>query len=302
MSLRIYLLVFLPAVCGSSIVFAESDGDRAVYKLIDEAWDYRMTQDPLMATRTGDHRFNDRLPVVSVEQATTSNERARQFLARSEAIDEVSLSKQTKLDKLLFERELRQEIEAFEFRTHLIPITNRSGFHISFPETRLRSPLKTKTDYKNFISRLSAFKAYAQQHVDLMRVGIEKGYTLPSVVLQGYADPIKTHIVDDVEKSLFFEPFRKISDDVPTADHESLRNSAKKAIEASVIHGYQLFLEFMRDEYVPNARGSLGASALPNGRDYYRYCVKKFTTLPLTPEEVHNTGISEVKRIRSENG
>lgn len=294
-----WLLLF--AMATSPVILAAQDSaDLDVYQLIDEAWDYQMTQNPLWATRTGDHRFNDRLPVVSLKQAAASTQREREFLARSEAIDIVGLSNQAKLDKLLFEKSLREGIEAFEFKTYLIPITNRSGFHISFPETRRTSPLKTKVDYDNYIARLALFNDYVQQHIDLMRVGMEQGYTLPSVVLQGYANPIETHIVDDAEQSLFFEPLRKISGDVPVDDHKSLRNAARKVIEESVIPGYESFLAFMRDEYVPAARGSVGASALPNGREYYRYCVRKFTTLDLAPEEVHNTGLSEVKRIRSE--
>ena len=290
-------MAVLGSVCASPSAVA---GDQEVNALIDEVWEYQMTQNPLWATRTGDHRFNDRLPEVSVAQTQRSVERAREFLNRSEAISSEDLSGQAELNKLLLERSLRQEIESYEFNSHLIPITNRSGFHINFPETRKTSPLRTKQDYLNFISRLAGFETYAWQHIAVMREGIEKGYTLPSVVLQGYAEPIQTHIVDDPEKSLFYEPFRQISADVPVSDRAALREAARNAISKSIVPGYQAFLEFMRDEYVPSARGSLGASALPNGRDYYRFCVRRFTTLPLTPEEVHNTGLYEVKRIRSE--
>ena len=86
---------------------------------------------------------------------------------------------------------------------------------------------------------------------------------------------------------------------MPHIEH-LLRHALEPRQLFGVIPGYQAFLDFMRDEYVPSARGSVGASAMPDGRAYYRFCVKKFTTLPLTPEEVHNTGLAEVKRIRDE--
>ncbi len=297
MSLRFYVLVALFCICNPLETPAQ---DESVYTLIDDAWEYQMQQSPLFATRTGDHRFNDQLPPVSIEQSKKSVKQTREFLKRAEAIVADGLSDRAKLDKLLFERSLKQNIEEFEFKTYLIPITNRYGFHIGFPETRRTSPFETTKDYENYIQRLGKFRAYSQQHIELMRVGIEKGFTLPSVVLQGYAEPIETHIVQDPEKSLFFDPFREFSDGVPPSEHKRLQDDARKAIQESVVPGYQAFLDFMRDEYVPDARGSLGASALPNGRDYYRFCVRKFTTLPLTPEQVHNTGLQEVKRIRSE--
>ena len=191
MSLRFYVLVALFCICNPLETPAQ---DESVYTLIDDAWEYQMQQSPLFATRTGDHRFNDQLPPVSIEQSKKSVKQTREFLKRAEAIVADGLSDRAKLDKLLFERSLKQNIEEFEFKTYLIPITNRYGFHIGFPETRRTSPFETTKDYENYIQRLGKFRAYSQQHIELMRVGIEKGFTLPSVVLQGYAEPIETHI------------------------------------------------------------------------------------------------------------
>ena len=274
--------------------------DQAFNALLSREWDNRMRNNPLWATRTGDHRFNDQLPVVSVEQSNRRIAQQRKFLSESQAIDPQSLSKTARLNKRMFERLLEQQIEEHGFKDYLIPISNRSGFHINFPDVRLNSPLETVTDFENFIARLRGFKTWAEQHIAVMRLGIESGHTLPAIVLQGYAEPIETHLVDTPEQSLFYEPFAKLPDGIPAAEHTRLQAEAKVAIRESIIPGYQAFLEFMRDEYVPAARGSIGASALPNGRAYYRFCVRKFTTLPLTPDEVHNTGLAEVKRIRAE--
>ena len=279
---------------------SENAADQKFYDLLAEEWENRMRESPLWATRTGDHRFNDQLPKISIADMDRRVATSRKFLASSEAIPNDGLSKKAKLDKQLFERQTKQGLESYKFKEFLIPITNRSGFHIDFPDTRLTSPLNTTTDYENFIARMRQFKTYAEQHMAMMREGIEQGLTLPAVVLQGYAEPIESQIVTDPEKSLLFEPFQEISKNVPEAEHARLREESKTAIKDSVVPGYQAFLDFMREEYVPSCRGSVGASAMPNGRAYYRFCVKKFTTLPLTPEEVHNTGLAEVERIRGE--
>ena len=298
---RFLLKVFVLAIsCGIASPSFAQQADAHFNDLLEREWDNRMRNNPLWATRTGDHRFNDQLPEVSIERATKVIGQQRAFLAESKAIDPSKLSAAAKLNKELFERQLQNQIDGHGFREYLIPMTNRSGFHINFPDTRLSVPLKTAADYENYIARLRAFKNWSNEHIAIMRKGLEEGLTLPAVVLQGYADPIEVHIVDDPEKSLFYEPFRDIGDKLNAADRQRLQAEAKIAIRESIVPGYQAFLDFMRDEYVPSARGSVGASALPNGRDYYRYCVRKFTTLPLTPDEVHATGLAEVKRIREE--
>jgi uncharacterized protein (DUF885 family) len=156
-------------------------------------------------------------------------------------------------------------------------------------------------DYENYIARLSAFATYAAEHIDVMREGVRQGMTAPSVIMQRYNEPLEAQIVEDPEKSLLFAPFREFSPGIPESEHERLRTAGRKAIAESVVPGYRRFLAFMKDEYVPNCRGTIAASALPRGRDFYRYCVGKFTTLDdLTPDEVHAIGQAEVKRIRGE--
>ena len=274
--------------------------DQRLNRLLDQVWEYDLVQNPLLATSVGDHRFNDRLPEIStaanVERLRHRNAALEQLHAIERA--ELSLANQTNFD--VFELMLKNELTEGSFLAYLIPITNRSGFHISFPEQRNRVPLKTVQDYKNYVRRLAGFRDYANGHISIMRQGIESGHTLPSVVLEGYREPIETHIVDDPQKSLMYDPFRNMPKSFSEEDQQQLKAAGETAIQDSVVAGYRDFLRFMQEEYVPAARGSIGASALPNGREYYRFCVKKFTTLDVTPEEVHATGMSEVKRIRAE--
>jgi uncharacterized protein (DUF885 family) len=161
-------------------------------------------------------------------------------------------------------------------------------------------PLVTVRDFENYIARLRAFDAYAAGYIELLRAGIAAERTLPAVILRGYEPTIETHIVDDPKRSLLYEPLVDLPPTVPESEHERLRDAAQAAIRSGVVAGYRRFRDFMRDEYVPSARGSIGASALPDGRDFYRHRVRKYTTLDITPEEVHQTGLAEVARIRAE--
>jgi uncharacterized protein (DUF885 family) len=134
-----------------------------------------------------------------------------------------------------------------------------------------------------------------------MREGIKRGITVPNVIMQRYREPLEAQIVDDPEKSLFYKPLLEFPESVPESDREGLQAMARTAIKESIVPAYKQFLAFMRDEYVPSCRGTIAASALPNGREYYRFCVAKFTTLDdASPEQVHSIGKAEVERIRGE--
>ena len=225
----------------------------------------------------------------------------RGFRGSARSIDRDALTPADQTNYDIFGRSLRDDIRDFEFQLHLMPITDRYGFHIEFPELPRNLTLATVRDYENYIARLSAFATYAAGHIELMREGVRQGMTVPSVIMQRYSEPLEAQIVDDPEKSLLYAPLREFPPGVPESEHERLRDAGRKAIAESVVPGYRQFLEFMKDEYVPNCRGTIAASALPRGRDFYRYCVGKFTTLDdLTPEEVHAIGQAEVARIRGE--
>jgi uncharacterized protein (DUF885 family) len=269
--------------------------------LLDEAWQFRLREDPLFATETGDHRYDDQLPKVSLADEKRRDAAQRGFLKRLEEIDRNTLSPTDQINYNVFARTLRDQISGYEFQSHVMPITDRSGFHVDFPELSRNMSLATTRDYENYTARLRAFVAYAQGHVELLREGVRRGFTVPSVIMQRYAEPLKAQVVDDPEKSLLYAPLRVFPDAVPKKDHERLRAAARKAISESVVPGYAQFLKFMADEYIPNCRGTIAASALPRGRDYYRFTVAKHTTLDdRTPEEIHAIGLAEVGRLRRE--
>lgn len=278
----------------------EEGPEEELHQLFDEAWAFRMQEDPLFATSVGEHQHNDRLPEVTLEAYERRLNREREFLERLHAIDRSALDRDDQINYDIFEHIREDRIAELEFRDYLIPITNRSGFHISFPELDDDMPLNTADDYEDYIARLNAFEQYAQDHIEIMRYGQENGYSLPAVVLDGIENTIEPNIVGDPTRSELYDPLEEMPDAIPENVANDLQRDARRAIMDSVVPGYRAFLEFMRDEYVPNAREDIAASNLPDGDAYYEHLVRSFTTLDQTPEEVHETGLEEVERIREE--
>jgi uncharacterized protein (DUF885 family) len=269
-------------------------------QLFADEWESRMQEDPLFATRCGDHRFNERLPAVSEEDYQRRLTQARVFLNRLQEIDRSALTPEERLNYDILNREIIDRIAEYEFGTYLMPMTKASGLQRSFPDLPNIVPLSTVEDYENYVARLNAFKTFAHAHVELMRAGMRKGYLPPRVVLEGIEDSIQAHIVQDPTESVLFKPFGQFPDSIAEADRRDATRTGCAAIMDSVVPGYQALLRFMRDEYIPAGREDIAASSLPDGRVFYEHRVRKNTTLDLTPQQVHDIGLDEVPRIREE--
>ena len=296
--LRIPLTAFL--LMSLALPGAAQDPSAALHSLFEEAWQFRLEANPLFATSVGVHDYNNRLPEVSVEAAQAQHEQEEAFLERLRAMDRSALSRQDQINYDIFEQVRERRIAEHDFRTYLIPISNRSGFHISFPQLADRVPLNTVADYEDFIARLQAFERYARSHIAIMRQGIEQGYVLPAVVLEDAEDAITPHIVDAPESHQLYTAFESFPERIDADEQERLRAAGEAALMESVVPGYEAFLAFMEDEYIPASRASIAASDLPDGEDFYAHRVQYFTTLDRTPEQIHETGLSEVQRIRAE--
>jgi uncharacterized protein (DUF885 family) len=291
-ALVILALVLVPGA-------SAAEGER-LHDLLDEEWSLRLREDPLLATSVGVHDYDDRLPTVGREDLERRAAARRRFLERLEGIERASLGIQDRISYDMFARQLEGEIANYEFGGHYFPLNADSGFHISFAWLPRQVPLRTVGDYERYIARLEAFPDLMGQYIALLRDGLRRGFSLPRVVLEGYDVTIESHVAPNVTDSVFHSPFQSFPNSVHAEARAALRDAGERAIRDAVIPAYRSFLTFMREEYRPRARTSTGASDLPEGRRYYEHLVRHFTTLDVTPEEVHERGLLEVKRIRTE--
>ncbi len=296
-----FVVLAAASVSMGTLARGEADSPEAQLEaLFRDSWEFDLVEDPLLATQVGDHRFDDRLPHVRPSDHERRLAAEREFLARWETIDRATLAPRQRISYDIFGRLKREAIAEYEFQTHLMPITNREGFHVFFPELGRDVPLFTTADYEHFVARLTLFDEYAAEHVELMRAGIQAGMVLPEVVLRDALKPIADQIVGDPAASPLARPFENFPERVPEEDRARLRSGGLAAIAKHVVPGYRSFHEFMEREYLPAARDSIAATTLPRGREFYRHRVARFTTLSVTPDEVHAVGLAEVERIKQE--
>lgn len=278
-----------------------ADAKGRLADLLDRVWDHELRENPWLATDVGDPRGQDRLPDLTPDAIRRRAESRQAFLDELRTIDPAGLTADGRVDHELLRLRLEGQLADFRFRTHLVPINNREGFHISFPELPRQMNPRGVAEFENYVSRLLDFGRYVDEHVALMRGGIEAGLTQPAIIMRDSAAQAEAHVVRDPKRSLLWtnidaESRRSVGD----AAWRELSPRILAAIETEVIPGYRRFAEFLRREYLPACRGTVSAAALPEGRPFYRDRIRRFTTLEVTAQELHDTGLREVARIRDE--
>jgi uncharacterized protein (DUF885 family) len=277
---------------------AAASGELAT--LFTEQWEFRLAEDPLFATNAVDHRYGARVPSMTAADFARREAFARAMVRRLQAVDAAALSTSERVSRDMLVRELTHELAGYAHGTYRIPMNADSGFQTDFADIPNRMPFRTVADYESYLARLTAFPKLVDQEIALMREGLASGFSLSRSVLDGLDGTMLAHVVPDPEKSVFWEPFRSFPVGVPEAERARLAAEGRRAIRDSIVPAYRKLAEFMQAEYVSKARKTIGASELPRGREYYAHLVRYYTTLDVTPEQVHAIGLAEVVRIRAE--
>ena len=191
------------------------------------------------------------------------------------------------------------DIKQYELKQYLNPILSDDGFHIDFVGNSF-TVIRSKKDAQNYLRRLNAFPAYVTDNIELIRKGLKAGISQPAVVIEGFKSTYNNHIVDTVEKSMFYKPFMQKPVAFTDAEWAAVQEEGKAAIKNIVIPQYRRIKTFFEDEYIPNTRKTLGVISFPNGQAYYQQRVSYFTTTSMSYEEVYQTGLKEVARIEAE--
>ncbi len=271
-------------------------------ELREEIWQWVLDSSPSLATSIGDRRGDGKLGDMSLEAYDRQIAESKAYLTRLNAIDETALSNDMKVDLAIVKRSLTDNIEGSAFdHSRYVLFTNRGGWFSGFASTPYRSPFFTKADYESYVMRLNAYPDMNAQGIARSREAVARGLTQACEPMEGLAARIETQIYENVEESPFWRPFAERPASISEAEWADLTVKARTAIKESVFPAYEEFSDFYLTEYEPQCRtGTPGVLATPNGDAYYAYRVKSFTTTDMTPDQVHQLGLSEVARIRAE--
>lgn len=239
------------------------------------------------------------LGLFSKDHYKKEAEYAKEQLIRLAKIDVNLLSETESISLKLLKFQLQDTIDYFEFEMYLNPLLSDSGFHVNF--SFMVRPFQNYEQVKDYLTKLNAIPSRVSQFLPLLREGLEKGVSQPSVIFNGYESSYNDHIVENFEESYFYQPFNNLPKTLTLIQKDSVLIAAKVAITTNIIPQFKLVKTFFEDEYFPKTRTSIGISETPNGNVYYQNRINYYTTsTQYSADDIHSIGLQEVARIKTE--
>ena len=267
-------------------------------QIITDYQHFKDHQSPFNQDISGD--TNSRLPDLSPQNLQKQHKTLAVIYQRLLAINSNKLNQTEAINHSVLSYSIKNELDSYTNKEHYMPLTAESGFHVWISRIKSQVSFKTEQDYRDYIARLNALPRYFSQQMYWMEQGIASGITQPKIVLEGFEESIKAFIKTDASSSTYYQPFLTLPAYFTPQLKAQLKEQAMKTIAEVVMPSYQQYYDFMVNRYQPNARVNIAANSLPNGDSYYVNRLQHYTTLPISVDEVHNTGLAEVKRIRLE--
>ena len=273
---------------------------KALADVIEEQWQYTLKTSPEFASILGDKRYNDQSSDLSAAEQKREAAQNRIFLRRLNAIDTTGFSDQEKLNKVLLLHNLRDSVANYEGRDYEMPVNQMGGFHLQAAQLPAMLSFTTARDYDDYITRMRNFPRQADQMIAVMRAGMRDRLMPPKFLLTKVADQAAGLVAAPAEQSPFALPLQNFPASIGEADRARIRTAYLDAIDHAVFPAYRKFAAFVRDEYAPAGRTHEGIWSLPDGAARYARAVRESTTTAMTPQQVHEIGLREVKRIEGE--
>lgn len=210
------------------------------------------------------------------------------------------LNKAQQISYRLFKYERESEKQSYQFQDQYFPVNFLSGWHTYFADAPANMAFLSVQDYDDFLISLADYPRFNAEKIGLMKAGLKAGYVHHCETFKNYHQTISKHIVNDPRESVFFGPFTRFPNQIDPQQQIDYQKQAVDLVKTSVIPAYQALYDFFVNEYMPACRKEPGIASLKGGADYYQYTASYYTTTDMTPKQIHDLGLSEVKRIQAE--
>ncbi len=303
---KIFLAIVLCAVvftgCKLSGNNSNMENNKELAALFDKYYNERMQLFPLDATANGVNDYNDLLPVDFTDSyRATLKDFYGNYLTYLKKFDSEHLNDNDKLSYDIFKREMNMALEGLTFHDNYTPFNQFWGMPLTLGQMGSgdgNQPFKTTADYDNWLKRASSFGAWADSAIIYFKKGMAANYVLPAALVSKMIPQMEAMVTGSAAESLFYGPVSKMPQGFSDADKKRLTDAYVQLINEQIIPSYKKLSAFLKDEYLPKARTTTGINNVPDGDKYYAYQVRLWTTTNKTPDEIYNTGLAEVKRIR----
>ena len=265
--------------------------------LLADHWRWTLRESPVLATTLGVRDYDRQLGDLTIAAMDRRAREAAGFLARLDAVDTLPLTPSERVTRAILRQSLTGTVEANRFGQRAVLFTTYYGWHTGFADIGETHPFRERADYEAYVARLAAFPRYNRGAIETTRVALAGGFAQPCAPLAGYERTIAGVTDSAPERSRFMQPFVRRPSNIAEPEWTTLRARAVAAVRDSVYPAYTALLAFYRTEYAPHCRAAASVASTPDGAAYYAFRLRRETTTDLTPEQIHQLGLSEVARI-----
>lgn len=283
----------------SPAAVAENPERQALYALFDAAWERGLREDPLAATYYGDHRYDALWPDSSRAALDQAEAGLRADLQALERIQRDRLPPVEQRHAELFKADRERHLAALAHHPEFYGISPRGGLQTA-NETAELMPFDTVANVETWLARMAALPAYIDQNIALLREGLAQRRTSPRLLVERVLPQLAQQLVDKPQDSPFYARFARYADAIPQADRERLSAAAQRVIAEQLLPAYRRLDQFLRNDYLPGSRNSVGIKDLPEGEAYYAERIRFHTGSSMTAEQIHALGLEEVANIRAQ--
>jgi uncharacterized protein (DUF885 family) len=291
----LFVFLALTASGGAAQDLPLNNRVKTLNAIFTDYWEDQLKHEPEFASSIGDNRYNDQLRDYSVQAYNESLSRERGFLSRLAEVDTAGMSTQEQLSKDLLVRELILNQQEARFKPWEMPVTQFDGLQLSLPQLVPRLTFNSVKDYDDYIARLKKVPLAFQQITDDMSIGMDDHREPPAYLMEKALAQVNAIAIQKPEDGPFTQPLKKFPASVSATQQERIKQELLAAIAGQVAPAYVRFGKFLKAQYIPGGRNDPGIWALPDGDAYYRFRVKQSTTTDLTPEQIHQIGVEQVK-------
>jgi uncharacterized protein (DUF885 family) len=284
----------------AALASAKGNDSERLHRLFKLEWEYRMHESPEYATDIGYPGQNDRWSDSSLEAIARRKRELQGPLKVIQSIDRAGLGPNDQLNFDLFKRRVEDEVEGARFKEEYLIISPLSGVQQDLVRVLEQAPRQSVKDYQDILARLNSVPTVIDQTIALLAKGLEAGITPSRITLRDVPQQVKSQMIDDPDKNAFLKPFGEFPPEISEPDRTRLRSEAVAALKQKIVPAFAKFHEFLTTRYIPGARETIAMNDLPDGKPWYAHRVRTSTTTSMTPQQIHELGLSEVKRIRGE--
>ncbi|XP_005096181.1 uncharacterized protein LOC101858551 [Aplysia californica] len=276
------------------------EADEKVLSLCEEFWQWRLADDPEIASFIGFSEFADRWQDISEKAYLEREERIKEFYTKAVAIDSSHCSPDIALSHRLFVDDLSSYLKGSAFKGYLMPINNIDGIQSEASIFISSVNYDSVEDYKKYICRLKSLPFRIQQVEETLKRGVAQGIVLYPTSLNQVLGQLDTQGNKPVEELNLLKPCLKEPPTIPVADLKQFKEEARSLLLNGVQSAYRSLKKYLEEEYIPQCRASPGVSSLPNGQRWYQQCLDYHLSYATSPQEVHDLGLQEVARIQKQ--